>query len=56
MAKRQDQAGTTARVIDLERAKYNRMVLKAFDDMTHKERREEAERRAEVERKARHLW
>lgn len=54
MAKRQDQTGKTARVIDLQKAKYNRMVLKAFDDQTHEERRKEAELRAETERKARH--
>jgi hypothetical protein len=54
MAKRQDQTGKTTRVIDLQKAKYNRMVLKAFDDMTHEERRKEAELRAETERKARH--
>lgn len=33
MAKRQDQAGKTARVIDLQKAKYSRMVLKAFAQM-----------------------
>lgn len=56
MAKRQDKTGKTARVIDLQKAKYNRLVLKAFDDLTHEKRREEAEKRAEVERKARHRW
>jgi hypothetical protein len=43
-------------VIDLQKAKYNRLVLKAFDDMTHEERRKEAERRSETERKARQRW
>lgn len=56
MAKRQDPAGKTARVIDLQKAKYSRMVLKAFDDRTHEKRREDADTRAEVERKARHRW
>ncbi len=54
MAKKQDQASKTARVIDLQKTKYNRQVLKEFDDLTHENRREEAEHRAEVERKARH--
>ncbi len=56
MAKRQDQAGKTARVIDLQKAKYSRMVLKAFDDLTHEKRRKDADTRAEAERKARHRW
>ena len=56
MAKRQDQAGKTARVIDLQKAKYCRMVLKAFDDLTHEKRRKDADTRAEVERNARHRW
>lgn len=56
MATRQDQAGKTAGVIDLQKAKYKRLVLKAFDDMTHEKRREEAEQRADVERKARNRW
>jgi hypothetical protein len=47
-----DQAGKAGRVVSLEKEKYKRLVLKAFDDLTHKERREYADRKAEVERKA----
>lgn len=53
MVKRQDQTCKTARVIDLKNEKYKRLVLKAFDDQTHDERRKEAENRAETERNAR---
>ncbi len=50
MAKRQDQARKTARVIDLQKAKYGGMVLDAFDKLERQEKRQQAEHRAEVER------
>lgn len=57
MDTRKDQAGTAGRiVVSIENEKYKRLVLRAFDDLTHKERHERAERKAEVERKAKRQW
>lgn len=56
MAKRQDHTCKTARVIDLQKAKYGALVLNAFDKMERQDKRELAEKRAEVERNARNRW
>ncbi len=48
MKKRNEEA-TAKKVVSLEKKKYARMVLTAFDALDHEDKRERRERRAEIE-------
>lgn len=44
------------KVIDLGQKRYKRLVLKAFDDLEHKEKRDRSNKKAEVERNCRNKF
>ncbi|MDB5937483.1 MAG: hypothetical protein JWQ01_4827 [Massilia sp.] len=47
------QAPTTPKVVSLAAKRHSKLVLAAFDDLTHGENRKAAEQRSNVERAAR---